>query len=78
MFEMKPEDYNFLIGLLLAFLAFTLFICVYLIPTFIAYRKDKKDKLAILLINIFLGSTFIGWVIALVWALTSDKKSNND
>ena len=70
---MKPEDYNLLIGLLLAFLAFTTFICVYLLPTFIAYRKDKKDKLAILLINIFLGSTFIGWVIALVWALTTDK-----
>ena len=71
---MKPQDYDLLIGLLLAFLAFTLFICVYLLPTFIAYRKDKKDKLAILLINIFLGSTFIGWVIALVWALTTDKK----
>lgn len=74
---MKPEDYNLLIGILLAFLAFTLFICVYLLPTFIAYRKDKKDKLAILLINIFLGSTFIGWVIALVWALTTDKKPNH-
>jgi hypothetical protein len=73
---MKPQDYDLLIGLLLAFLAFTLFICVYLLPTFIAYRKDKKDKLAILLINIFLGSTFIGWVIALVWALTTDKKTS--
>lgn len=75
---MKPEDYDLLAGLLLAFVAFTLFICVYLLPTFIAYRKDKKDKLAILLINIFLGTTFIGWVIALVWALTTDKKVSHD
>lgn len=75
---MKAQDYDLLIGLLLAFLAFTLFICVYLLPTFIAYRKDKKDKLAILLINIFLGSTFIGWVIALVWALTADKELKSE
>jgi len=75
---MKPQDYDLLIGLLLAFVAFTFFICVYLLPTFIAYRKDKKDKLAILLINIFLGSTFIGWVIALVWASTTDKKASHD
>ena len=71
---MTPEQYDLLFVLLLGFLGFTLFICVYLLPTFIAYRKDKKDKLAILLINIFLGTTFVGWVIALVWALTTDKK----
>lgn len=75
---MKPEDYNLLLSLLAAFLAFTVFICLYLLPTFIAYRKDKKDKLAILLINIFLGSTLVGWVIALVWALTEDKKSKTE
>jgi len=75
---MKPDDYNLLLGLLAAFLAFTLFVCLYLLPTFIAYRKDKKDKLAILLINIFLGSTLVGWVIALIWALSADKKIKSD
>jgi FtsH-binding integral membrane protein len=75
---MKPQDYDLLLGLLAAFLAFTVFICLYLLPTFIAYRKDKKDKLAILLINIFLGSTLVGWVIALVWALTEDKQSKGE
>ena len=71
---MNSEDYYLFFGLLAAFLAFTVFICLYLLPTFIAYRKDKNDKLAILLINIFLGSTLVGWVIALIWALTEDKK----
>ena len=72
---MKPQDYELALGLILAFVAFTIFTCLYLLPTFIAYRKEKKDRLAILIINIFLGASVVGWLIALIWSLTSDKKS---
>jgi len=30
---------------------------------------------AILILNLFLGWTFLGWVIALVWAFTNREKS---
>lgn len=45
---------------------------VYLLPTIIAYRKQKGNRAAILALNIFLGWTFLGWLIALIWALKID------
>jgi hypothetical protein len=47
---------------------------IYFVPSIIAYRKKKRDVTPILLINIFLGWTLIGWVVALIWAVSSEKK----
>lgn len=52
----------------LVFLAFVLF--VYFVPAIIAWQRRHRHRVAILVLNIFLGWTFIGWVIALVWAFT--------
>ena len=43
-------------------------IFIYFIPTIKAYIKKNKNAEAIMMLNLFLGWTFIGWVIALVWA----------
>lgn len=39
---------------------------LYFIPAIVAW--DKKNRDSILVLNLFLGWTFVGWVIALVWA----------
>ncbi len=44
-------------------------LAMYFLPSIIGW--NKKDAGAIIAINVFLGWTFIGWVIALVWAITS-------
>lgn len=44
----------------------------YFLPAIIAFAKSKRDAGAILVLNIFLGWTLIGWVVALVWALKQD------
>lgn len=44
----------------------------YLVPTINAYCNNKKSREAIMLLNLFLGWTLIGWVIALVWSATKD------
>jgi hypothetical protein len=44
----------------------------YFVPTIIAYSRQKTNRAAILAVNILLGWTFIGWVVALVWALKVD------
>jgi hypothetical protein len=44
-------------------------IALYFLPTIIAAVRHKKDILGIVLVNIFLGWTFIGWIVALIWAL---------
>ena len=48
-------------------------IVAYFVPTIIAVQDKKQNKTAIIALNVLAGWTFIGWVIALVWALTKEK-----
>jgi hypothetical protein len=41
---------------------------IYILPAFIAERRKHQHKTPILILNLFLGWTLIGWVAALVWA----------
>jgi vacuolar-type H+-ATPase subunit I/STV1 len=55
-----------LLGLL--FICFGLF--VYFLPTY--FGRSKRNIGAIFALNLFLGWTLVGWVVALVWALSQD------
>jgi hypothetical protein len=60
---------------LLAFFFFPIFgfgFVLYFLPTIVAFGRSKRDAVSILLLNLFLGWTAIGWVIALVWAVKQD------
>ena len=46
-------------------------VLVLFIPTFVAYHRGHPNAMAIFALNLHLGWTFIGWVVALVWALTA-------
>ena len=46
---------------------------VYFYPSVIAYTKKKRNKGAIIALNILLGWTVIGWVGALIWALSYER-----
>ncbi len=62
----------------LGFLFFPFFgfgFVLYFLPTIIAVIKSKRDTVAILLLNVFLGWSVIGWIIALVWAAKQDVPS---
>jgi hypothetical protein len=48
---------------------------LYLLPAFIAYQRSHAHRHAILVLNIFVGWTFIGWVGALVWSATSSRSN---
>jgi len=45
---------------------------LYFIPSIIAYQRHKANRGAIVAMNLLLGWTLIGWVIALIWALRVD------
>jgi hypothetical protein len=47
---------------------------VYFLPTLIAQHRHNKNLGAIIVVNLFLGWTFIGWVVALAWAVIEDKE----
>ena len=44
----------------------------YFVPAWIAFARSKPNAIAILALNLFLGWTLVGWVIALVWALMAE------
>jgi hypothetical protein len=55
--------------LVLIFLVVGLFI--YFLPTYIG--RKKRNITAIFVLNLLLGWTFVGWVVALVWAVSVDR-----
>ncbi|MEN9561654.1 MAG: hypothetical protein RIQ56_927 [Candidatus Parcubacteria bacterium] len=60
-------EYVFLFLLILGAIA------VYFLPTIIAKSRHSKSADGVLVVNLFLGWTFIGWVVALAWAAASHK-----
>lgn len=49
-----------------------LFVGMYLLPTIVAIFSKHKNTVAVFFLNLLLGWTFIGWVVALVWAAKKD------
>lgn len=47
---------------------------IYFLPAIVASYRDHHQANAIAILNLFLGWTFIGWVIALVWSATAVVK----
>ena len=44
-------------------------LAIYLIPTIVAFARKVPSSLAIAVLNIFLGWSIIGFIVALVWSL---------
>jgi hypothetical protein len=45
----------------------------YFLPVAIAFYRKRVNTGAIFALNLFLGWSLIGWVIALVWALKEEN-----
>jgi hypothetical protein len=46
-------------------------IALYFLPAIVAGSRHLHERTAITMLNLFLGWTFIGWIIALIWAITA-------
>ena len=42
---------------------------LYFLPSIIAAGRSKRDLASIFVLNLLLGWTAIGWVVALVWSV---------
>ena len=53
---------------------------IYFLPSYIAMARNHKQMVPIFVLNLFLGWTLVGWVVALAWAFTNDasKEANNE
>jgi hypothetical protein len=54
------------------FILWSIAFLIYFIPTFVGW--NKKNINSIFTLNILLGWTFIGCVVALVWAVSKDNE----
>jgi hypothetical protein len=47
---------------------------LHFLPTIIAIIGHKRSTIWIFVVNLFFGWTVVGWVVALVWALASERE----
>lgn len=59
----------------LGFLLLFLLLGLYLLPTFIALDRKVPHTGSVVVINLFLGWTLIGWVVALAMAARTTTQS---
>lgn len=51
---------------------------LYGLPSVVAGLRRHNSGLAIFMLNMLLGWTVLGWIIALVWSCTGNTTSNRD
>jgi hypothetical protein len=66
--EERGSDFT---GIVLLFFA----IPIYFLPTIIALLRKHNNLGPIVVVNFLLGCVFVGWVVALAWALTDQAPS---
>lgn len=54
-------------------LLITFLIGVYFLPLLVAVIRNKRNMLAISMLNLFAGWTLIGWLAALIWSCLEEK-----
>ena len=57
-------------------LLFALVFAIYWVPFYVAAARKTQNVGGVFVINLFLGWTFIGWVIALAMAAGGAKKTS--
>jgi hypothetical protein len=50
-----------------------LFAAVYVLPTIVAFEGSHPRRLTICVLNILLGWTLLGWILAIVWSVRRKK-----
>ena len=50
---------------------------IYFLPTMSAYSRKHRSAGGIFLLNLLLGWTLLGWIIAAVWSATGDVKTGD-
>lgn len=67
-----------MLNLLIFLFCFFAFLMIYFIPVIIAKYRGVKHFGSIVVINIFLGMTFVGWVVALAMACSDNLKRGSE
>ena len=52
-------------------------VALYFLPVLVAVLRRHHQLAPIVVVNVFLGWTYVGWVIALAWAVSHLKSSDS-
>lgn len=63
-----------LMQMIIALLIGAFILTIYFIPTLAAISRNTKRIAGIIIVNLFLGWTLLGWFGALLWAVLEKKK----
>jgi hypothetical protein len=58
-------------GVIFLVVAGSIGLLFYFIPSMVAALRNHPNGNAIFVLNLFAGWTFVGWVVAIVWACTA-------
>jgi Superinfection immunity protein len=56
-------------------LLFLAVIVLYFFPTFVARGCRHKHTLAIFVLNLLLGWTLLGWILAFIWSCVGERRA---
>ncbi|MDE2992943.1 MAG: superinfection immunity protein [Chloroflexota bacterium] len=68
---MAQEDNHFLIIIILSPAVASVWLALlalHFLPTCIAVVRKTSSRKKVFMMNLFLGWTFLGWIVALVWS----------
>jgi Superinfection immunity protein len=51
-------------------------VSLYMLPAICAWQRGHPQTMAIAILDLFLGWSILGWVLALVWAATAIKDAD--
>ena len=51
---------------------------LYLLPSIFAWYRRHSKFAAIVVLNLLLGWTFIGWAVAMVWAFAENRRAEEE
>ena len=60
----------------MGFALLLLLMIFYLLPFVLALQRGHPSILAVFALNLLLGWTLIGWIVALIWAFQREKRSS--
>lgn len=63
------NDNSFVFNFILLIIA----VFIYLIPSIVAGFRNAKQSTGIVILNLLLGWTILGWIGSLIWAFSSPK-----
>jgi len=64
-----------MIGSTTTILMLLLIVVIYMLPTLIAFGREHPRRQDVVVLNILLGWTLIGWIVAFLWALLAQTES---